>query len=149
MFATLARRMAGRPIPPRLRNATSTHLGELYRSPYKPKKIWPPDFSKLSEKEQFRFERRYKRRVKLATARPRWDKFVRLAQLFSVTFVLIYSVLFMDWQTEHQPFQRVRQLFPINAATYILTNASSYETDSGVCSMHLLPSRETKDVPPI
>jgi hypothetical protein len=100
-------------------------------SRYKPKKVWPPNFSKLSEKEQFRFERRYKRRVKLATARPRWDKYVKLAQLGSVTckspifvkvvgqrasvadslgsltVVLVYSVLFMDWNTDTQPFEGV------------------------------------------
>ncbi|KAI0837400.1 hypothetical protein F5Y06DRAFT_271619 [Hypoxylon sp. FL0890] len=108
MFPTLIRRMAEMPIAPKLRNATRTPLTEAYNSPYKPKKVWPPDFSKLSEKEQFRFERRYKRRVKLASARPRWDKFVRLAQLFSVTSVLIYTVLFMDLKTEIQPFQGVR-----------------------------------------
>ncbi|KAI0846634.1 hypothetical protein F5Y00DRAFT_243641 [Daldinia vernicosa] len=111
MFATLVRRMAGGPIPPGLRSATRTPLAEAYISPYKPKKIWPPDFSKLSQKEQFRFERRYKRRVKLATARPRWDKFVKLAQLFSVTSLVIYSVLFMDWQMENQPFQGLRNSF--------------------------------------
>ncbi|KAI0376382.1 hypothetical protein F5Y04DRAFT_211034 [Hypomontagnella monticulosa] len=108
MIPTIIRRMAGGPIPPKLRNSTMTPLTGIYNSRYKPKKVWPPDFSKLSEKEQFRFERRYKRRVKLATARPRWDKLVRLTQLFSVTFVLIYSVLFMDWNTEKQPFQGVR-----------------------------------------
>ncbi|RYO86088.1 hypothetical protein DL764_009061 [Monosporascus ibericus] len=74
-------------------------------------KLWPPDFSQLTEKEKFRFERRYKRRVKLATARPRWDKFVRLAQLSSVTFVLVYSIFFMDWETEKQPFQGIRDRF--------------------------------------
>ncbi|KAI1417925.1 hypothetical protein F5Y13DRAFT_33274 [Hypoxylon sp. FL1857] len=111
MFPTLIRRMAAMPIAPKLRNATMKPLTGVYNSRYKPKKVWPPDFSKLSEKEQFRFERRYKRRVKLATARPRWDKFVRLAQLFSVTFVLVYSVLFMDWNTEKQPFQEVRDKF--------------------------------------
>ncbi|KAI0142529.1 hypothetical protein F4776DRAFT_661598 [Hypoxylon sp. NC0597] len=88
-----------------------TPLTGVYNSRYKPKKVWPPDFSKLSEKEQFRFERRYKRRVKLATSRPRWDKFIRLAQLFSVTSVLVYSVLFMDWNTDKQPFQGVRDKF--------------------------------------
>lgn len=85
MFPTLVLRMAERPILTQLRSATKTHLAGAYNGRYKPKKVWPPDFSKLSEKEQFRFERRYKRRVKLATARPRWDKYVRLAQLFSVT----------------------------------------------------------------
>ncbi|KAI1403336.1 hypothetical protein F4819DRAFT_484778 [Hypoxylon fuscum] len=103
--------MAERPILTQLRSATKTHLAGAYNGRYKPKKVWPPDFSKLSEKEQFRFERRYKRRVKLATARPRWDKYVRLAQLFSVTSVLIYSVLFMDWNTEKQPFQGIRDHF--------------------------------------
>ncbi|KAI0131420.1 hypothetical protein F4814DRAFT_405969 [Daldinia grandis] len=111
MSAALVRRVAGGPIPPKLRNAATTPLVKVYNNPYKPKKIWPPDFSKLSQKEQFRFERRYKRRVKLATARPRWDKFVRLAQLFSVTSVLIYSVLFMDLEMENQPFQGLRNRF--------------------------------------
>lgn len=116
MFPTLIRRMAGRPNPSIFRNATVTPTPESYISPYKPKKVWPPDFSRLSEKEQFRFERRYKRRLLLATARPRWDKYVRLAQLFSVTSVFIYSVLFMDWQTEKQPFQGVCWL----PASYLL-----------------------------
>ncbi|KAI2615074.1 hypothetical protein GGR54DRAFT_307880 [Hypoxylon sp. NC1633] len=83
-------------------------LRSLKDNPYRPKKVWPPDFSKLSEKEQFRFERRYKRRLKLATARPRWDKMLRLGQLFSISFVLVYSLLFMDWNTEKQPFQWLR-----------------------------------------
>ncbi|KAI0015248.1 hypothetical protein F4780DRAFT_764734 [Xylariomycetidae sp. FL0641] len=97
----LAARSATRPpaAPPRL----------LTR--FRTKKVWPPDFAKLSAKEQFRLERRYKRRVKLATARPRWDRYVRLAQLGSVTFVAVYSVLFMDWKTEHQPFQGARDAF--------------------------------------
>ncbi|OTB11303.1 hypothetical protein K445DRAFT_322089 [Daldinia sp. EC12] len=112
MFSTLVRRIALRgPILSNTRNASTKPLTEVYASPYKPKKVWPPDFSKLSEKEKFRFERRYKRRVKLATARPRWDKFIKLVQLFSVTTVLVYSVLFMDWQTENQPFQETREKF--------------------------------------
>ncbi|KAI0413994.1 hypothetical protein F5X98DRAFT_378269 [Xylaria grammica] len=113
MFPTLARRMAtGPPVAPKLRNVMRTPLPGISASlPYKPKKVWPPDFSKLSEKEQFRFERRYKRRVKLAAARPRWDRYVGLAQLASVTFVIVYAVLFMDWNTENQPFEPVRSRF--------------------------------------
>ncbi|KAI0547417.1 hypothetical protein F4679DRAFT_586637 [Xylaria curta] len=111
MFPTLIRRLAtGPPFAPKLRNAARAPPPGIY-SRYKPKKVWPPDFSKLSGKEQFRFEKRYKRRVKLATARPRWDKFVRLAQLGSVTFVLVYTVLFMDWNTEKQPFEGIRSKF--------------------------------------
>ncbi|KAF2971479.1 hypothetical protein GQX73_g2171 [Xylaria multiplex] len=112
MFPTLVRRLAASPpVAPKLRNATPPPTAIYANSRYKPKKVWPPDFSRLSQKEQFRFERRYKRRVKLATARPRWDKLVRLAQLGSVTFVLVYSVLFMDWNTEKQPFEGIRNSF--------------------------------------
>ncbi|KAI0154384.1 hypothetical protein GGR57DRAFT_466900 [Xylariaceae sp. FL1272] len=111
MLPTIARRMASSPfVPPKLRNAGRAPLPSAYAK-FNPKKVWPPDFARLSEKEQFRFERRYKRRVKLATARPRWDKYVRLAQLGTVSFVLVYTVLFMDWNTEKQPFQGVRNAF--------------------------------------
>ncbi|KAK8134246.1 hypothetical protein PG984_006258 [Apiospora sp. TS-2023a] len=111
MFTTLARRAVESPIPLRIRNAGVRASAPGIYGRFKPKKIWPPDFSKLSEKEQFRFERKYKRRVKLATMRPRWDKYVKLAQLFSVTGVAVYSILFMDWNTEQQPFQGIRGRF--------------------------------------
>ncbi|KAI3338343.1 hypothetical protein F4824DRAFT_458884 [Ustulina deusta] len=113
MVPTVLRRLGARPpIAPKFRNAPRTPPAELYAdSPYKPKKVWPPDFSKLSEKEQFKFERRYKRRLKLASARPRWDKLVRLAQLGSVTFVLVYAVFFIDWNTKNQPVEGIRSRF--------------------------------------
>ncbi|KAJ1338088.1 hypothetical protein MN608_00946 [Microdochium nivale] len=109
MLPTLIRHLAARAPP--AASAPKLSASNIYSSRYKPKKIWPPDFTKLSEKEQFRFERRYKRRVKLATARPRWDKYVRLAQLASVSFVGVYTVFWMDWQTENPPFEGVRQVF--------------------------------------
>lgn len=80
-------------------------------SRYKLKKVWPPDFSKLPAKEQFRFERRFKRRMRLASRRPRWDRFVKLMQLGTITSVLIYAVLFMEWDHEIQPFQDIRDKF--------------------------------------
>lgn len=87
MFATLLRRSATESSASRLRlNATEMPSIAIYNnSRYKPRKIWPPDFSKLSQREQFRYEKKYKRRVKLATARPRWNKYVKIAQLFSVS----------------------------------------------------------------
>lgn len=98
-----------------------------YLNPYRAKRSWPPDFTKLTPKHQFRLERRYKRRVKLKWARPRWTKAVKIMQLGSVvgmenlpyglveeakrltetTGVTVYGVLFMDWQQEHPPFQGV------------------------------------------
>jgi len=75
MLPTLARRMATAPKP-----QLTTHT-----NPFKTKKVWPPDFSKLSTHEQFRYEKKYKRRLKLATARPTWNKMIKLGQLFSIT----------------------------------------------------------------
>jgi len=49
-------------------------------NPYKAKRTWPPDFTKLSEKHQFRLERRYKRRAQLKWARPNWMIGTKLAQ---------------------------------------------------------------------
>ncbi|KIH93514.1 hypothetical protein SPBR_04423 [Sporothrix brasiliensis 5110] len=83
----------------------------LAQQKYKNKKVWPPDFTRLSPQEQLRFEKRFKRRVALASARPRWVKFIKLAQLFSVTFVVIYCVLFMEWEYGPQPFAGVREWF--------------------------------------
>lgn len=75
MFSTLIRRAAER----------SRSQLDLPISPYKLKKVWPPNFRNLSPQEQLKFEKRYKRRVQIAAARPRWNKMVKLAQLFSVT----------------------------------------------------------------
>ncbi|KAI0395637.1 hypothetical protein F5Y17DRAFT_182222 [Xylariaceae sp. FL0594] len=113
LFPTLARRTASSTLASKIVTSTTTTTTRHQPLPgrYKPKKVWPPDFKNLSRMEQFRLEKKYKRRVKLATARPRWDKFVRLAQLGSVSFVLVYSVLFMDWNTERQPFEGVRNAF--------------------------------------
>ena len=47
---------------------------------YKAQKVWPPDFSKLDAKHQFRLERRYRRRANLKWSRPGWIKGVKLAQ---------------------------------------------------------------------
>lgn len=142
MFPTLIRRLAEGSKPPSpIRNA-----------PYRLKKVWPPDFSKLSPAEQFRFEKKYKRRVKLAAARPRWNKFIKLTQLFSVTckltklnsnpisdipnsrttVVVVYGLLFMDSKNEHQPFDGVCRF-----DTFLLSILTTcrYGRDSGRYSL--------------
>ncbi|EON64720.1 hypothetical protein W97_03953 [Coniosporium apollinis CBS 100218] len=100
MLRTLARLAAEAPRP----------AFNIHANPYKAQKIWPPDFAKLSQKHQFRLERRYRRRAKLKWARPRWTKMVKLAQLGSVislAVVLGYGILFMDWGREETPFKGV------------------------------------------
>jgi hypothetical protein len=47
---------------------------------FKARRPWPPDFSLLTQKEQFRLERKYRRRAKLKWARPRLQKAVKIAQ---------------------------------------------------------------------
>lgn len=102
-----------------------------YYSPYKPKRQWPPDMSKLSPKHQLRLERKYRRRAALKYARPRWVKFTKLAQwgiiicecLSSLwdflsfltdagTVIVIYSLLFIEWgkEGEEHPFEDVSDL---------------------------------------
>lgn len=76
-------------------------------NPYRCKKTWPPDFTKLSEKHQFRLERRYRRRTKLKWARPGWTKGVKLVQWGSIIFVLTYGVLFLEVDEGKTPFDGV------------------------------------------
>jgi hypothetical protein len=62
-------------------------------NPYKAQRTWPPDFARMDPKNQFRLERKYRRRSKLAYARPRWTKGVKLAQYTSVMgqFLVIWE----------------------------------------------------------
>ena len=110
--------------------ATSSPLRTALQNPHKAQKQWPPDFTKMNPKSQFRLERRYRRRAKLAYARPQWMKYTKLFQWGICTcahelrfersyevandkpiVVLFYSVLFMDWGDVPSPFPRVCRLF--------------------------------------
>ncbi|KAI9049733.1 hypothetical protein LZ554_005885 [Drepanopeziza brunnea f. sp. 'monogermtubi'] len=104
MFRTAVRRAAEPKIP-----------FKIYTNPYRATRLWPPDFSKIDKKQQFRLERKYKRRAKLKWARPRWTKFVKVAQLSSIVFITVYAVLFLDWNAQsnpgHKPFEGIRSWF--------------------------------------
>jgi len=83
-------------------------------NPYRAKKRWPPDFSKLTPKEQFRFEKKFRRRNKLAWARPRWSKFTKLVQWGLIGGFTTYSILFYDWERKEgdpEPFEGVRRAY--------------------------------------
>ncbi|EOD52327.1 hypothetical protein BKCO1_4300012 [Neofusicoccum parvum] len=92
---------------------------DINRNPYKAKRLWPPDFTQLPSKHQFRLERKFRRRSQLKWARPRWNKIIKLTQWATISFVVVYGVLFMDWRDEikakgrsrdenAQPFQGVQ-----------------------------------------
>lgn len=101
--------------------------------------------STMSAQQQLRFEKKYKRRLKLATARPGWDKGVRLAQLFTITcaymskwlsdvsdidsvifvVVLVYTALFMDWKEMPNPYGGVRlSLLPFSSGFHPVSNCN-------------------------
>lgn len=101
MFRTLARRAAQNGAASQPQQHASEYVQRMAKL-YPPKKVWPPDFKRLSPQERLGFEKRYKRRLRLATARPRWDKFTKLAQLFSIvcTSRRAYLKLFSHGQTD-------------------------------------------------
>lgn len=57
----------------------------IHANPYKAKRLWPPDFTQLPQKHQFRLERKFRRRSQLKWARPRYKKFVKLAQWATIS----------------------------------------------------------------
>ncbi|KEQ83727.1 hypothetical protein D6D02_05198 [Aureobasidium pullulans] len=99
MFQTLMRRAAAAP------------KFDFARNPYKSKRTWPPDFTKLSQKHQFRLERRYRRRAKLKWARPTWTKFVKLSTWATISFVVVYGVLFMETDERGTVFDTIRDYY--------------------------------------
>ncbi|OJJ89167.1 uncharacterized protein ASPGLDRAFT_41112 [Aspergillus glaucus CBS 516.65] len=78
---------------------------------YKPKRQWPPDMSKLSQKHQFRLERKYRRRAALKFARPKWTKGTKLVQWGIIGFTLVYALLFMQWDIKGSPLDELRDTF--------------------------------------
>ena len=83
----------------------------LETNPYHCKRIWPPDFTQLSRKHQFRLERRYRRRTKLKWARPTWTKIVKLTQWGSILFVLVYGTLYLDMGKGESAFDGIRRWY--------------------------------------
>ena len=53
----------------------------VHNNPYKAQKDWPPDFSKLNPRAQFRLEKKYRRRAKLRYLPDGWVRKVKLASV--------------------------------------------------------------------
>ncbi|KAK4507507.1 hypothetical protein PRZ48_001242 [Zasmidium cellare] len=105
LFAGLFRRA------PQVAELTPKFPFTIETNPYRSKKTWPPDFTKLSQKHQFRLERRYRRRTKLKWARPNWNKGVKLVTWGSIVFVLTYGVLFLEVDEGITPFDGIRKWY--------------------------------------
>lgn len=108
---------------------TATMLGRLFgrapkrqlppfdfsRNRFRAKKHWPPNLRELTEKQQFRFERKYKRRLRLKSIKPQWQKWIKIVQWNLIGFIVVYGVLFHDFSKDpmnpkpgEQPFQGLR-----------------------------------------
>lgn len=74
------------PVPASFTGATN---------PYTSRKSWPPDFSKLSTHDRFRYEKTFRRRSKLKWARPRWIKFTKILQWGLIWATVGYWVFFL------------------------------------------------------
>jgi hypothetical protein len=88
---------------------------DFARNRYPMRKKWPPNFLQLTEKQQFRFERKFKRRVKDKAVRPEWNNRVKIVTWSIISFVLVYGVLFHDFAKDpmnprpgEQPFMGIR-----------------------------------------
>ncbi|KAH7561836.1 hypothetical protein J3E72DRAFT_30604 [Bipolaris maydis] len=89
---------------------------DFARNKYHVKKKWPPNLRALTEKQQFRFERKFKRRIKLKSERPLWNKWIKVAQWSLISFIVVYGVLFHDFRKDpmnprpgEQPFEGLRK----------------------------------------
>jgi hypothetical protein len=85
------------------------------RNRFKAKKVWPPQLRELTEKQQFRFERKFKRRLRLKSIKPQWQKWTKIVQWSMISFVLVYGVFFHDFAKDpmnprpgEQPFKGLR-----------------------------------------
>ncbi|KEF54236.1 uncharacterized protein A1O9_09402 [Exophiala aquamarina CBS 119918] len=65
-------------------------------NPYRARKKWPPDFRDLDSKQQFHFEKVYRRRAALKWARPTWNKSIKILQQTLITFTLIYFIFICE-----------------------------------------------------
>lgn len=84
MIPTLVRRLAQPAKQAAVKSAQASNFVQT-------KKVWPPNFKELSRQQQLRFEKKYKRRVTLASQRPRWEKGVKYAQLATIAGELLRS----------------------------------------------------------
>jgi hypothetical protein len=65
-------------------------------NPYRARKKWPPDFRDLDSKQQFHFEKTYRRRAALKWARPTWNKSIKILQQTLITFTLVYFIFICE-----------------------------------------------------
>ncbi|KAG5974464.1 hypothetical protein E4U55_008180 [Claviceps digitariae] len=108
MFSASARRLAqaGKDSLPKQVPFT------VFNNPYTARKVWPPNFKHLNHAQQLRFEKKYKRRIALASYSPRWHKFVKFAQLATLAGAMVWLFLYAEfewWGRNYKPSEEMRR----------------------------------------
>lgn len=91
-------------------------------NPYTTRKSWPPDFSKLAERDRFHYEKTFRRRLKLKWARPVWTKSIKILQWGLVWGVLGYWVFFLEVEEGRTPFGDVSIFCSVHIGETILAD---------------------------
>lgn len=119
---------------------------------FKAKKHWPPNLQELTEKQQFRFERKFKRRLRLKSIKPQWQRWTKIVQWNLIGFVLVYGVLFHDFAKDpmnprpgEQPFKGLREKM-WGAWNGLWTHTSTTDVDRAVRSRNTAPTLGTEQL---
>lgn len=88
----------------------------VLNNPYKARKSWPPDFRLLNPKQQFHFEKLYRRRLltKTLSQRVNWNKYTYLLQQTLIVFTLLYFLFVAD------PYADVGGGTPVDGVSHYL-----------------------------
>jgi hypothetical protein len=123
---------------------------DFARNRFRMRKEWPPKFTALTEKQQFRFERKFKRRIKMKAMRPQWNKWVKIVQWSLISFIAVYGVLFHDFAKDpmnprpgEQPFVTLRT-WMWNKLGSFYTHTEETMTGGGRGSRRLEPLDESR-----
>ncbi|KAK2746575.1 hypothetical protein FQN55_005563 [Onygenales sp. PD_40] len=110
--------------------APTPETANVYTNPYRAKRTWPPDMSKLSPKQQFRIERKYRRRAKLKWARPQWAKWTKLVQWGFIGCAVYYCVMVMDLEGGANPFMPIREyIYSLFDGSFSTASAPSFQKE--------------------
>lgn len=84
----------------------------VFSNPYAARKMWPPNFKDLNHAQQLRFEKKYKRRIEMASQSPKWQKGVKLAQLATIAAALVWLFFYSEfewWGQHYKPSEEMRR----------------------------------------
>ncbi|KAH8710059.1 hypothetical protein GQ44DRAFT_690394 [Phaeosphaeriaceae sp. PMI808] len=108
---------------------------DFARNRFRTRKEWPPTLRDMTEPQQFRFERKFKRRIRLKSLRPVWNKWVGIVMWSLISFTVVYGVLFHDFAKDpmnprpgEQPFVGLREkMWKMLGGFYTHTEATMQE----------------------